>query len=226
MKIAGLDVGPKQDRTAFVVSERMYDPDAVVLRYRNEWEGKNSRLSAAQIDAKGKKRRVPIVDFDAVYLDIVAYFRKFSFQELVYDPYQASSLAQRLELAGVPVLECPQTVERLVPISNTFYQAVAHGMFKHPPDPDLDQQAKRVVAKQTERGWRISKEQSGPIDSMVAAAMTVWRLLEVTGVPDWAGMVSKIGTRESPVPAESLVSATFEGSGLGTFAEVWNRGGI
>jgi hypothetical protein len=229
MEVAALDVGPKHDRTAFVSLRREYAPvEAIILEYRREWEGKRGGQIVERLTSGGKKERIRTVDFVAVERAILAYYKAHPFQEMLYDPYQAAELAQRLKNAGVPVLEFPQTNDRLTPMSNCFYQAVKSGLFVRPADADLDRQAARVVAKQTERGWRISKQESGPIDSIVACAMACWRLMETGGPIDWEALCV-LGERAQPVPKCDAFTAVGIGGrpdpdgNPNSFASIWQR---
>jgi phage terminase large subunit-like protein len=89
-----------------------------------------------------------------------------------YDPYQMAAVAQRLQQAGVPMREYPQTVGNLTEIGSGLFELIkARGILAY-PDADLRLAISRAIAVETSRGWRIAKEKAAhKIDIVVALAM-------------------------------------------------------
>jgi phage terminase large subunit-like protein len=86
-----------------------------------------------------------------------------------------ASSAQRLQQAGVPMREYPQTVGNLTEIGTNLYELIkARGIVAY-PDADLRLAISRSIAVETSRGWRIAKEKAAhKIDVVVALAMAAY----------------------------------------------------
>jgi phage terminase large subunit-like protein len=83
-----------------------------------------------------------------------------------------AAVAQRLQGAGVPMREFPQTTGNLTEIGSNLYELIeARGLVAY-SDPDIRLAISRAVAVETPRGWRIAKDKaSHKIDVVVALAM-------------------------------------------------------
>jgi phage terminase large subunit-like protein len=117
-------------------------------------------------------RKQPL-DFEAtVERTLRELVKRFAVRSVHFDPYQMAAVAQRLQVAGVPMREFPQTVGGLTEIGSGLYELVkARGIVAY-PDADLRLAISRAVAVETSRGWKISKEKaSHKIDVVVAMAM-------------------------------------------------------
>jgi phage terminase large subunit-like protein len=97
---------------------------------------------------------------------------RFAVRGVYYDPYQMASSAQRLQQAGVPMREYPQTVGNLTEIGTNLYELIkARGIVAY-PDADLRLAISRSIAVETSRGWRIAKEKAAhKIDVVIALSM-------------------------------------------------------
>lgn len=101
---------------------------------------------------------------------------RFSIREVAYDPWRFRAEAMRLEEAGLPMVEFPQTNVRMVPASESLFSAIVERRLSHPDDPELNRHVAHAIAKQTPRGWRIDKATQGEqVDAVVALAMAVDR---------------------------------------------------
>lgn len=117
---------------------------------------------------------------DSAVLDVADNLRQlardYKIREVAFDPWRFRSEALRLEDAGLPMVEFPQSTARMVPASEQLYSAVVEGKLTHPNDPELNRHVAGAVAKQTPRGWRLDKSERGAqIDAVVALAMAVER---------------------------------------------------
>lgn len=101
---------------------------------------------------------------------------RFDVREVAYDPWRFRSEALRLEDAGLPMVEFPQSATRMVPASERLYSAVVEKRLQHPSDRSLNAHVAAAVAKQTQRGWRLDKsDERAQIDAVVAMAMALER---------------------------------------------------
>lgn len=105
-----------------------------------------------------------------------ALAHQYTIREVAYDPWRFRSEALRLEEAGLPMVEFPQSNVRMVPASERLYAAIVEQRLQHPNDPALNAHVAQAIAKQTPRGWRIDKAKaSDQVDAVVALAMAVDR---------------------------------------------------
>ena len=105
--------------------------------------------------------------------------RQFSLQELAYDPWRARQLALELEQRRIRTVEFPQTAARMSQASDALYRAVVEQRLTHPADVILDRHVAAAVAKDSPRGWTLTKAPGGGnIDAVIALAMAVQRAAE------------------------------------------------
>jgi len=183
------------------------DPDATpVLQDRNlpVWIGvdasvKHDSTAIAVVTFDRQAQRVILVghrifqpskkeplDFDATIVRTVRDFMKrFGVRGVFYDPFQMAAVAQRLQAAGVPMREFPQTVGNLTEIASNLFELVKSRALVAYPDADMRLAISRAVAVETGRGWRISKEkQAHKIDIVVALAMAAHAAVHSSRVPE------------------------------------------
>jgi phage terminase large subunit-like protein len=104
---------------------------------------------------------------------------RFSVRGVYYDPYQMTSVAQRLATAGLPMREYTQTTDHLTAIGSNLYELIKGGNIVLYPDAAIKLALNRAVAKETPRGWKITKEkQSHKIDVVIALAMAALAAVE------------------------------------------------
>jgi phage terminase large subunit-like protein len=110
---------------------------------------------------------------DAV-LEITEAFRqlaeRFTVRGVYFDPWRRKGEARRLETEGIgPMIEWPQSHQRLVPASERLHAAITEGRLRHPGHPDLVCHVASAIAVPTGRGWRIDKaHHEAQIDAVVA----------------------------------------------------------
>jgi len=93
------------------------------------------------------------------------------------------AVAQRLQKAGLPMVEFPQSVPNRTEASTNLYELVKGGNLTVYVDEASRQAVHQAVALETSRGWRIAKEkQAHRIDVVVALAQAAQGLLKVGGV--------------------------------------------
>ncbi|HXP03158.1 MAG TPA: terminase TerL endonuclease subunit [Stellaceae bacterium] len=112
------------------------------------------------------------IDFEQVVertlLDIQ---KRYDVQQILFDPYQMQGSSQRLQRAGVPMREYPQTTDRLTTASQGLYDLFKGGGIRLYDDPEIRLALMRAVAVENARGWKISKTQaSHKIDVVISLA--------------------------------------------------------
>jgi len=108
--------------------------------------------------------------------------RRFAVRQVMFDPYQMQSSAQRLQLAGLPMQEFPQTSPNLTAASQCLFDLIeARGLVMY-PDSAMRLACSRSVAIETPRGWRIGKDKSAfKIDVIVALAQACYAAVQGAG---------------------------------------------
>jgi phage terminase large subunit-like protein len=140
----------------------------------------------------GHSWRVPV---EAVEDAIRTACRRWQVREIVCDPFRWARTYQVLEGEGLPVVEFPQSPQRMVPATQRFYEAVLNDGLTHSGDPRLARHIDNCVIKTDQRGPRLMKDaKNSPrkIDLAVAAVMAFWRAcapVEDESVEPWAAWV-------------------------------------
>jgi phage terminase large subunit-like protein len=170
----GVDASVKRDSTAIVACTW----DATAKKVRLVWH-RVFQPSAAD----------PL-DFEAAVEETLLELReRFHVQEVRYDPYQMVAVAQRLQKAGLPMVEFPQSVPNLTEASTNLYELVKGGNLHAYVDDGLRLAIHRAVAIETSRGWRIAKEKQGhKIDVVVALAMAALGAVKGATLPGMGGL--------------------------------------
>ncbi|MBW3579398.1 MAG: hypothetical protein KY462_17005, partial [Actinobacteria bacterium] len=101
---------------------------------------------------------------------------EFELVECAYDPkffdYPASVLADE----GVPMLEHPQSAERMIPACGYAYEQIVSKQVTHDGDPVLEDHVLSAVQRPSETGWRLSKSRSSrKIDACIAMVIALAR---------------------------------------------------
>ena len=93
-------------------------------------------------------------------------------------PGSSMSPPRILHDEGLPMVEVPQSVERMTGIIGDLYERVHNQLVTFAPDPVVEQQILNAVARVNERGFTLSKGKSrGRIDAAIAWALAVDRAL-------------------------------------------------
>lgn len=101
-----------------------------------------------------------------------------------YDPRYLESDAQDLEDEGLPMVEIPQSAERMVPACRLGYELIVSRCLVHDDDPETAAQVLAAVTREADGGWRISKGKSKQkIDAAVALCVAAY-VHELVEVPD------------------------------------------
>jgi phage terminase large subunit-like protein len=81
--------------------------------------------------------------------------------------------SQRLTQAGVRIEEYPQSPSNLTAASQNLYDLIEGGNLRCYPSADMRLAISQAIAKETSRGWQITKQKSShKIDVVVALALS------------------------------------------------------
>ena len=156
--VLGLDGSFSQDCTALVAVtvEDVPHVDVVAL-----WEP----------PARDTSYRVPVADVEEAVREAC---RRWAVREVVADPFRWTRTLQALEAEGLPVVEFPQSPQRMVPATTQLYEAIVNGGVTHSGDARMARHFAACAVKVDSRGTRLAKEHrhsARRIDLAVAAVM-------------------------------------------------------
>ena len=157
----GVDAGIKHDNAA-VVAVR-WDGDKLALVSHRIWR---------------PTPREPL-DLEATIEEHLRELHdRYSVAEILCDPYQLHRSITTLKEAGLRIREFPQSTPNTTRMGQTLFDLLNGKNLKVYPSEELRGQALNTVAIESSRGWRIAKEKSKKIDSIVALAMACVAALE------------------------------------------------
>jgi len=118
-----------------------------------------------------------VIDFEMIEEDIEEDCKKFNVKEVVYDPWQATQLAQRLMKKGVPVIEFPATVRNFSEPTKEFEVLARQGLLFHDNNPVMNWMVSNLVVKEDRKGniFPRKEREENKIDGPVAAIMGLAR---------------------------------------------------
>lgn len=150
----GLDVGLKRDSTACVIGQRM--PDGRLYTTARIWRPKDGE----------------VVDPTLVMEHLRELDRLYTIDSIAYDPRLFEVPALMLADEGLPMLEMPQSLERMTPAFGELYTAIMQGDICHDGDVAYTTQVLNGIPRFNERGFTLAKAKSrGKIDAAYALAM-------------------------------------------------------
>jgi phage terminase large subunit-like protein len=184
----GLDLSSRVDLTA-VVGVWWLDDDVLVVRPKL-W------LPALNLEAKRRRDRVPYTEWVAQgYLQttpgnvvdqsvIRAYIKDFAdrwnLQELVYDPWNAGELAQKLQDEdGLTVVEARQGYKTMSEPTKRLLELTLESRLRHGGHPVLRWMASNVKVRRDANGNVAPDKQMSRrrIDGVVATIIALWRAM-------------------------------------------------
>lgn len=121
------------------------------------------------------------IDHVEVWAYIIDQAKGSGFRGIVYDPRFFELPARLAEDRGIPVIEFPQSVERMAPACGLAFQKIVANLLVHDNDPDLNRHVLSAAQRLQERsGFTLSKGRSKThIDACIAMVMGIWILCEV-----------------------------------------------
>ncbi len=156
--VIALDGSFSQDATALVaatISERPH-LDVVAL-----WEPPTD----------DPEYRVPVHQVEQAIREA---WRRWNVREVVADPYRWTRTLQALEAEGLPMVEMPQSAQRMAPATTGLYEACVNREVTHSGNPDLARHVANAHVRDDGRGVRLAKEKRDSrrrIDLAVCAVM-------------------------------------------------------
>ena len=109
---------------------------------------------------------------------IRAACKRWDVAEIAWDEFLWLDALEELEDAGLPVVSFPQTLSRMGPATQRFFESVMDRRITHDGNPALARHVANCVLKTDARGSRIVKDKPGSgrkIDAAVAAVMALER---------------------------------------------------
>lgn len=164
------------------------DGDTVWLAVDGSWSGDTTGVVACNENAilqaighwkppvlDGTTWRVPIAQVEQCIREACA---RYDVVEILFDPARWSRTMQALQDEGLPVVEFPQSTQRLIPATSLFYDAVLDGRLAWVDDVlgrAMEAHISAAELKETDNGGMIRKPAFAPaaanIDLAVCALM-------------------------------------------------------
>jgi phage terminase large subunit-like protein len=191
----GVDASVKRDSTALVACA---------------WDSETKRVRLVCHRIFQPSPAEPL-DFEStIEATLLEWKERFDVREVRYDPYQMQSVAQRLQSAGVPMVEFPQSSPNLTLASTNLFEAIKGRNLIVYPNDAVRLAVQRSVAVETPRGWRIAKEKaSHKIDVVVALGMAALAAVQ-GGADDYLAIMRKLGEDNTAQPPLAAVMPRVE----------------
>jgi phage terminase large subunit-like protein len=205
----GVDASVKRDSTAIVVVG---------------WDKAASKARMAAHRIFQPSPQEPL-DFEAtVERTVRELCQRFAVRRVLYDPYQMAAVAQRLQSAGVPMREYPQTLANLTAIGSNLYELIKGGNLIVYPDDGIRLSISRAIAKETPRGFQITKEKCAhKIDVVVALAMAAYAAVQQSHVEEVPIVVPYIWSKTSGVISDPCPGAASRNTTAAFYAHGGSR---
>lgn len=150
----GIDIGLSRDTTAVVIGQRR--PDGVLHTTAKIWQPTKERA----------------IDITAVMAHLRELNRTYRLIEAPFDPAWFDTEATTLADEGLPMVEFPQSPERMVPACGDLYEAIMRGEVSHDGAADYERHILNAMPTFTDKGFRLTKSKSrGKIDAAIALAL-------------------------------------------------------
>jgi phage terminase large subunit-like protein len=169
----GVDVGIKRDSTAVVIGQRR--PDGRLHVAARIWLPTESEA----------------IDLTSIMQHLRDLDEAFDIEAIAYDPRLFEVPAQMLVDEGLPMVEIPQSLERMTPAFGSLLEAVKRAEISHDGQVEFTTQILNAIPRYNERGFTLQKSKSrGKIDAAYALAMCHDRTIQradsgVAGMVAW-----------------------------------------
>ncbi len=176
----GIDIGRRVDNAAVVIVQ--WDGEKAHMREKF-WI--NPHPPTSERAAKWS------VDYDSIDNYLLQVFNDFPTPSIVddmgytepgpvffYDPHLYDRSAQILRGHGLNMIEIAQSDSNMVPASMDMFELIKKQKIVHADNPLMNKHIRSVVAKDKERGWRITRPSGSRkhVDGAVAAAMALYAM--------------------------------------------------
>ena len=164
LTFVGIDMALKHDSIAVVVAQVQGD---VVVTRAKIWKPQDEGVDVAGVE---------------VYLR--SLHQQFDVREFVYDPAYFQRSAEALSDDGLPMVEYPQSSQRMIPACGNAYDLIVNQRMTHDGSPTYTDQVLSAAQRMTDQGWRLSKGKSRrQIDAAIAMVMALDRATQRQVVP-------------------------------------------
>lgn len=117
-----------------------------------------------------------VIDVHDVENHLRELHQRYNVTEFAYDPAYFQRSAESLADDGLPMVEYPQSSQRMVPACGATYEYIVNRKIVQGGNPMFTDQVLSAASRQTEQGWRLSKGKSRrKIDACIALVMAVDR---------------------------------------------------
>jgi phage terminase large subunit-like protein len=153
----GIDMALKHDSIAVVVAQPQEDQRIKVTA--RIWHPDMGAMDIAEVEHHLRTLRDTL-----------------NVQEFAYDPAFFQRSAEALYDDGLPMVEFPQSSQRMIPACGTAYDLIVQGRVLHDGSPMFTDQVLSAAQRMTDTGWRLSKGKSRrKIDAAIAMCMALDR---------------------------------------------------
>jgi phage terminase large subunit-like protein len=117
-----------------------------------------------------------VMDVFAVESFLRELAQRFDVQEVAFDPAFFQRSAEVLAEDGFPMVEFPQSPQRMVPACGNLYELIVNRKLAHDGSPVFADQVLSAAQRMKDNGWTLSKGKSKrKIDAVIALAMATDR---------------------------------------------------
>ena len=168
---------PTTDDPYYHVHGRYYLPDARVMQ--DQADVNTERYQAFANDGLLTLTLGEVVDFDIIKDDLYEFAGRFDVQEIAYDPWQATQLAQELEKEGLTMVEIRHTVQNISEPMKQLEALALQGLIAHGHCPVMTWMMSNVTAKMDvkENIYPNKERPENKIDGPVATIMALARAM-------------------------------------------------
>lgn len=153
----GIDMALKHDSIAIVIAQQHTD-------------------GSIHTDAKIWHPDMEAIDIADVENHLRELHRHYNVKEFAYDPAFFQRSAEALLDDGLPMLEFPQSSQRMIPACGNAYDLIVTNRVVHNGSPTYGDQVLSAAQRMTDNGWRLSKGKSKrKIDAAIALCMALDR---------------------------------------------------
>lgn len=199
--VAGLDLSRVADTTSLQLLFRLPGGRRAVLSYfwlpRSTVNDAQDRINYRDWEGRGDitVTETEVQDYEKIYEDIAALHRRFKFQNLVFDPYNAEEVTQKIERLGVRRWSMPQNLRYFTPAVDELERRILSRTIEHNGNAVMAFQVGNCrIVQNAEGGKKPMKKNTDSlmkIDGPVALLMAVAGDLEAgenAGTPSirWA----------------------------------------
>lgn len=199
----GLDLAAKLDLTASIkLFVRQIDGVQHFYVFPQSWlpretvnKSSNASYAGWEYEARMKVTEGAVVDFEAIKEQISLDCSNFDVQEIAYDPWQATQLANEMTQKGIPMVEVRNCVQHFSEPMKTIEALVMSGRLHHPGDPILNWCMSNVVCHRDAKDniYPNKLRNENKIDLVVAMIMAFYSFLigggKIDAKPDLAAML-------------------------------------